>query len=206
MKLQRVDGLEEQLVALVAVLGHLGGVVGDAAGALDVLVEDELVADLGQKRARGFLHAHADHRLAELLELGDERREVRVAGEDGEGVDVVLREADLHRVHGKADVGRVLAGEGAVGDLYELDAELVQGRHGVGEALPVAVGALGRDAALVDEALEDELDVGQRARLLVAVAIAPAGAEREVLEVDEHRDGALGYVVTVQSGWVSLLR
>ena len=141
-----------------------------------------------------LLHAHADDRLAKLLELGDERGEVRVAGEDGKGVDVVLREANLHRVHGKADVGRVLAGVGAVRDLYELDAQLVEGRDGVREALPVAVGALRGDAALVDEALEDELDVGERAGLLVAATVAPPGAQGEVLKVDEHRDGALRVV------------
>ena len=194
LALQRVDGLKEQLVAVLLLARHLALEVRDAGSAGDVLVEDELVADLREQAARGLLHAHADDGLAKLLELGDERREVRVAGEDGKGVDVVLGEADLHRVHGKADVGRVLAGVGAVRDLYELDAQLVEGRDGVREALPVAVGALRGDAALVDEALEDELDVGERAGLLVAATVAPPGAQGEVLKVDEHRDGALRVV------------
>ena len=189
--LERVDRLEEQLVALVLVLGHLAREVGHARAGDDVLVEDELVAVLGEQRARGLLHAHADHGLAELLELGDQGREVRVAGQDGKGVDVVAREAHLHRVDRQADVRRVLARVGAVGNLDQLDAQLVQGRDRVVEALPVTIGAFGDDAPLVDQALEDTLHVGTGAGLLMAVALAPAGAQRQVLVVDEHRHRTL---------------
>ncbi len=55
-------------------------------------------------------HPQADDVLAVLLELGDQRREVAVAGDDDEGVDVVLRVGQVHRVDAQADVGRVLAG------------------------------------------------------------------------------------------------
>ena len=189
--LQRVDRLEQKLVARELLLGHAALVGGNAARRDDVLVEDELVADLREQGARRLAHAHANHGLVKLAQLRNERREVRVAREDREGVDVVLRQAHLDRIDGQTDVGRVLARVGAVRDLDELDAQLVQGRHRVIEALPVTVGALGDDAPLVDETLEDTLDVGCRAQILMSVLPATARADTQVLIVDEHRDGAL---------------
>src|SRR2546427_13256137 len=76
---------------------------------LEVLVVDELVAGVRQERRGRSLHAEPDHMPPVLLELGDERREVAVAGHDHERVDVLLAPAQVHGVHAQADVRRVLA-------------------------------------------------------------------------------------------------
>jgi hypothetical protein len=72
--------------------------VGGAGRGADVLVVDELVAVGGEQVARRVLHPDADDGLAVLLELAHERREVAVARDDDEGVDVLLGVGELHRV------------------------------------------------------------------------------------------------------------
>ena len=74
-----------------------------------VLVVDELVAVVAQQVGRRFLHSQADDVLAQLLELGHQRREIAVAGQDREGVDVLLGIGKVDGIDAQADVGRVLA-------------------------------------------------------------------------------------------------
>ena len=67
-------------------------------------------SQLSRSRSDVASHAQADDVLAQFLQLGDQRREVAVAGDDDEGVDVVLGIGQVHGVDAQADVGRVLAG------------------------------------------------------------------------------------------------
>ena len=116
--------------------------------------------------------------FAQFLELGDQRREVAVAGDDGEGVDVFLGVGKVHGIDAQTDVGGVLAAGGPPRNLDQLDGRLVQGRRVRREAAPVSVSLFADDLAFLDEALDDARDVE-----LVAPALK---AERQVLEVDEN--------------------
>jgi HemK-like putative methylase len=92
----------------------------------EVVVVDELVAVLHEQVAGGVLHAQRDDPLVVLAQLAHQRREVRVARDDHEQVDVVLGVAEVQRVYDEADVGGVLARDRHVGDLDELEGRLVQ--------------------------------------------------------------------------------
>jgi hypothetical protein len=96
-----------------------------AAAAHQVVVVDELVAVGDQQVGGGVLDADADHRLVVLAQLADQRREIRVAADDDEGVDVLLRVAEVERVDDHADVGGVLARLAHVRDLDQLEGRLV---------------------------------------------------------------------------------
>ena len=104
---------------------------------------------------------------------------------------MVLGETHLHRVYGETDVCGVLARIGAVGNLDQLDAQLVHRRHCLIKALPVAIGALHDDAPLLDKALEDALYVWRGAWFLMATTVALASAKSKILVVDEHGNRAL---------------
>ena len=160
----------------------MGGCPGRCA---DVLVVDELVAVGGEQVARRVLEPEPDHRLAVLLELEHERREVRVARDDDERVDVLLGVRELHRVDAQTDVRRVLAGDAALGYLGQFDAELVERGDVLREPSPVGVRALTDDLALLHQALEHSFHV-ERLDLLAPTPTARLlDAERQVLEVDE---------------------
>ncbi|OPZ04622.1 MAG: hypothetical protein BWZ09_01666 [Alphaproteobacteria bacterium ADurb.BinA305] len=198
---QRVEGLDgnvdrlaaarlELLAAGLVLLGLLaaGGRVvarlalgcGALAVAHEVVVEDELVAVGDQQVGGGLLDPDADHLLGVLAQLGHQRREVRVAADDHEGVDMRLGVAQVERVDHEPDVGRILAGLAHVGDLDELEVGLVHRRLEALVAVPVAIGLLDHDAALEQQALEHPLDV----ELLV---LRVPHAQRHVLEVAEQR-------------------
>ena len=129
------------------------------------------------------LHAHADHGLRVLAQLGHQRREIGVAADDDEGVDVLLGVAEVERVDHHADVGRVLARLAHVRDLDQLEGRGVHRRLEFLVAVPVAVGLLHHDRALGEQALEHLPHVELRVLRL-------AHAERDVLEVAEHRQAA----------------
>src|SRR3546814_7714016 len=92
-------------------------------------------------------------------DLADQRREVGVAADDDEAVDVRLGIAEVEGIDDEADVGRVLAGLAQVRDLDELEGRLVHGRLEILVARPVAVGFLHQDVALQQQALEHPRDV-----------------------------------------------
>jgi hypothetical protein len=96
--------------------------LGLAATRAEVVVVDELVAGVDQQVRGRALHAAADHPLVVLLELGDQRREVAVAGQQREDVDVLLGVAEVERVDHHVDVGAVLAAVPALRDVDHLDA------------------------------------------------------------------------------------
>jgi len=134
-----------------------------------------------------LLYADADHLLGVFAQLGDERREVGVAADDDEGVDVRLGVAKVERVDDKPDVGGVLAGLPHMRDLDELEVGFVHRGLETFVAIPVAVGLLYNDVALEQQSFENSLDVE-----LIVVRITHA--EGDVLEVTEqrHADGFSG--------------
>src|SRR5690606_29049426 len=69
-------------------------------------------------------------------------------------------------------------------DIDHLEAEHVELSHELLEAVPIAVRALEDDAAALEQALHHGIH-------LKAAFVALLGAEREVLEIDEHGDRRL---------------
>jgi hypothetical protein len=115
-----------------------------------------------------------------LPELRDQGGEVGVPRDEGEAVHVLLGVGQVHRVDHHPDVGRVLAAVAALGDVDQLDGVLVEGALVLRVPVPVRVGPLDHDLALLDQALQDQLDL----ELLVLRFLDPAD---DVLEVHEHR-------------------
>ena len=97
--------------------------------------------------------------LVVLLELGDQRRKVAVARQQGEHVDVLLGIAQVHGVDHHADVGAVLAAHLALRNVDQFDPLGVELADGVLVVAPVAIGPLVDDAAFFQQPLEDQLDL-----------------------------------------------
>src|SRR6185312_629594 len=94
------------------------------------------------------------------------------------------RVGEVHGVDDHLDVGAVLARVELLRDVDQLDGGLVEGTLVVGVALPVGVGLLDDDLALLQQALEDQGD-------LELADLGVAHAEGDVLEVAEQGDLAL---------------
>ncbi len=162
-------------------------------GGQDV-VEDELVAVRDQQLAGGLAVAHADHALVELAQLADEGREVAVAGDDDEGVDVLAAVGELHGVDRHLDVRAVLRALAGGRHLDQPEPGVHQLVAGVAVPAPVRVGALHDHAALLGQTVQYKVDVEVGSSL-------GAGAGH-VLEIDQHgkRALALGQLVLQISG------
>ncbi len=93
--------------------------------------------------------------------------------------------AQVQRVDHHVDVGAVLAAGLALRDVDHLDAVAVELADGVAVVVPVAIGPLVDDAALLQQPFEDQLDLEIR-------PLRVADAEGQVLEVD--KDGDQGFV------------
>src|SRR6202166_4956525 len=190
---QRLDRFDHQAEGLGGLLAQAVELRALLRVPPDVLVVDELVAVVDQQVGRGVLDADADDVLVVLLELGDQRREVAVAREDHESVQVLLGVGQVHGVDDHLDVGAVLARVELLRDVDELDRRLVERALVVAVALPVGVGLLDDDLALLEQPLEDQADV-ELADLRVP------HAEGDVLEVAEHRDLPLLVLRTLAVG------
>jgi hypothetical protein len=125
----------------------------------------------------------ADHGLGVLTQLRHEWRKIRVAADDDESVDVFLGVAEIQRIDHHADIGRVLARLAQVRYFDQLERGRVHRRLEFLVALPVAIGLLHHDRALQQQALEYPADVELR-------VLGIAHAERDVLEIAEHRETA----------------
>ena len=79
---------------------------------------------------------------------------------------------------------RVLAANGLLGDLDQLDGRFVEGALVIGVAAPIRVGLLRQELALVQQALEHEVDVE-----LAVVGVA--NADGDVFEIDEQGEPLL---------------
>ena len=114
-----------------SVLSFFAGRRGLRGLANQVVVVDELVAVGDQQVGGGAFHAAAEHAAIVLLELRDQRREVAVARDQGEDVDVLLGIAQIHGVDDHADVGAVLAAHLALGYVDQFDSLGVELAHRV---------------------------------------------------------------------------
>ena len=182
---QPVDGLLLLVVLIGLALPFPGARFRLVRLADQVVVIDEFVAGGDEQVRGGAFHTTADHPFLVLLELGDQRREVAVAGEQGEEVDVMFGIAQVQRVDHHVDIGAILAAGLALGDVDQLDALAVELAHGVAIVAPVAVGPLVDDASLFQQPLEDQLD-------LEGLGLHFADAEGQILEID--KDGDQGFV------------
>ena len=91
----------------------------------EIIVVDELIA-VGHEQIRGrILHPDTDDTLVVLAQLAHERREVRIAADDHEGLDMRFGVAQVERIDDHADVGGVLSGLTDVRDLDQLEARLM---------------------------------------------------------------------------------
>src|SRR5437763_9762959 len=117
-------------------------------------------------------------------------------GEQHKGVDVLLRVGPVHGIDAQADVRRVLAGLTPARDLDQLDGALMQLAGEGGEAVPVGIGLLGDNLALLDQPLQYPADVKPVA--------PPLKAQGEVLEVDEDGQGAFPVSHNKPSGRMAL--
>ena len=155
-------GVERRVVKARKALRRGRGLAGGAFGRGVLRGEDleilELVAG-GDEGAGGLLFAHAHHDHAGFPQARGEAREVAVARDDAEPVDVAGIQ-DVHRVDDHRGIRRVLARRVAV---------LLDGRDGIVEQdvfpgghrrpRPVAVDPLDGRHAVVRDLVQDELDI-----------------------------------------------
>jgi hypothetical protein len=73
-----------------------------------VVVKDELVAIRDQQVRGRILDADADHHLVVLAQLGHQRREIGVAADDHESLDMRFGIAKVECIDHHADVGEFL--------------------------------------------------------------------------------------------------
>ena len=139
------------------------------------------MAVLLQNRAGESPSADDEDAFVVLLQLVDESDEIAVAADDGEGVDVIVREGHLERVESQVNVGAVfVAARGRVA-LYHLHS--VFGKRARGRFLPapVRVSELGHD-------LPPFLERVQNTGHVKFAVQSRLDADLDVVEVDEHRD------------------
>ena len=144
-------------------------------------VADELVTVLLQNGAREGLAAHHENRLIVLLQLVDQRHEIAVAADDGERVDVIVRERHLQRVERQIDIGAVLiaAWRGSRCTICTAYSESCAG--GVLHPAPVRVGNLGDDFAPFLQGFENDAHVEFPLQRRF-------DADFDIVEVDEDRN------------------
>src|SRR5690606_11945148 len=187
--LERRDRRREPLEGLALLVRHLRDLLRASPSRRlllgdQIVVIDELVAARCEQIGRRAAHSAADHTLVVLFELRDERREVAIARQERECIDVRLRVAKIDRVDDHADVRAVLAARAGVRDIDHLEAEHVELAHKLLEPVPVAIRPLEHDPAALEKPLDDRLH-------LEPALVALLGAKREVLEIHEDRDSRL---------------
>ena len=163
------------LLALAALAATAG-----LAVAHQVVVINEFVAVGDQQVGAALLDAHTNHLLGVFAQFGDQGREVGVAGNDHEGVDMGLGVAQVQGIDDHADISRVLARLAHVRNFDQLEIGFVHGRLEALVAIPVAIGLLDDDAALGEQPFQHRANV----EFLV---LRIAHAQRDVLEVTEER-------------------
>ena len=147
----------------------------------DGFVGDELVTVLLQNRAGERAAADHEDALVVLLELVDQRDEIAVAADDGERVDVVVREGHLERIERQVDVGAVLVAARRRVALNHLHGVLAERACSGFLPAPVRVSKLGDDFAAFLQCVQHGRDV----KFAVQCALH---ADFDIVEIDEHGD------------------
>ena len=151
-----------------------------------IVVINELVAVVDKQVGGRFLHANADDRLGVLAELAHERREIRIAADDDERVDVALRVTKIERVDYHPDVGRIFPGLANVRDLDQLEGGFVQPALECLVAVEIAVGFLHHDVALEKQTLDHFANVERRKLRFMR-------AYRDILQTEKDRHCRVGF-------------
>ena len=144
-------------------------------------VADELVTVLLQDGAGEGPAAHHEDPLVVLLQLVDQRDEIAVAADDGERVDVIVRERHLERVESEVDVGAVLVAARRRDPAGPFAPRVPPVREWSLLPSPVRVGDLGDDFA----ALLQRVQHGSDIELPLQCRF---DADFDVVEIDKHRD------------------
>jgi hypothetical protein len=172
--LHATDGLDHELPRVPLLHVFLARLHEAGEGVVAVV----LVAVHDEQVTRRLADADADDVLAVFLELGHQRREVGVAGEEDVGPDLGAGEDQLDGVDREANVGGVLLRR-PVGRRHDhVDRGLGQWDDVLRIAAPVGIGALDGDLPL------DDVRRQQRAQLAGEVGTDP---HRDVVEVDQQR-------------------
>src|SRR2546423_4486004 len=136
-----------------------------------------LVAVLDKQVARRFADADADDVLPVFLELDDEAREIRIAGQQDEGADFRSGENQLQSVDGEANVGGIFLRGPVCWREDQIDRRFRERHDVLRISPPVGVRALHGHFAFDDvggeEVFQLRLEIG-------------ANAHRDVVEVDEQ--------------------
>ena len=154
-------------------------------GPHEVVVVDEFVAVVNEQIGSRLLHSDADDRLVVLAQLAHERREIRVAADDRESVDVTFRVTKIERVDHHADVGGILARLPDVRNLDHLESGFVQSALEGFVALKIAIRLFHHDVSLEQKTLEDFADVEGRELRVVR-------AEGDIFQIEEDGHRGLG--------------
>ena len=109
-----------------------------------------------QNRAGESLAAHHEDRLVVLLQLVHQRDEVAVAADDGERIDVIVRERQFQRVERQIDIGAVLVAARRGIALHHLHRVFGKLPRGVLHPAPVRVRDLGDDLAALLQRFEND--------------------------------------------------
>ena len=104
---------------------------------------------------------------------------------------MLFGETHLHSIHCKANISRILARIGAIGNFDKFNPQLMQRGKRTVKTLPIAVGPLRSDASLIHQALKNTFHIGCWTRLLMTITLAPARTKSKVFIVDKNRHGAL---------------
>ena len=134
-----------------------------------------------QNRAGEGAAAHHEDALVVLLQFVDQRDEVAVAADNGEGVDVIVREGHLERVERQVDVGAVLVAARRRVALNHLHGVLGERARGGFLPAPVRVSELGDDFA----AFFQRVQHGSHVEFAVQGGL---DADFDIVEIDEHGD------------------
>ena len=144
-------------------------------------VADELMTVLLQNRAGERLAAHHEHGLVVLLQFVDQRDEVAVAADDGERVDVIVREGQFQGIERQVDVRAVLVAPRRRIALHHLHRVFGKLARRIFQLSPVCVSDFGDNLAAFLQGFQHDGNVEFALKRRFH-------ADFDVVEVDKDRD------------------
>jgi hypothetical protein len=142
-----------------------------------VVIGVVLIAILNQQVAGRLSNSDPNHVLPVLFQLDHHRRKVAVPRQENESADLGASEYQLDRVYRKADVGRVFLTGPECRREDEINGGFGQRHDVLGIAPPIGVGALNRNFAFDDVAVE------KGAKLFRQILL---DAQRDIVKIDQQ--------------------
>ena len=142
-------------------------------------VADELVTVLLQNRTGESLTAQHEYALIVLFQFVEQGDEIAIPADDGECVDVIVREGHLQRIQRQVDVRAVLVAARRRVALHHLYGMLGHGAGGDFLPSPVGVGHAGDDFTALLQCIQH----GGHVKFPMQCGF---DADFDVIEVDEH--------------------